>query len=575
MFFGSIVSHTWHSLPNRSMWSRRHSRAGTGGRTCRQSAHQVCETRPRALVRQERFVAHAAQELVGVPLHQRGRHPRRLAHRPHHHVRRHELKAAFANDNHGRRLVPEALEVRPRCGNAAALRDDPVPQATEEGGRIVGGADDEHHTFGERLRLGDQLRNRERQNPMACVGTEGHLRRAVDELHARRPHPGLEGRVCPLSEAAGENSPSDKRVRPRRSKKAKQSSCDCHPGNSGGKSLSSTGRPLTNVCFFNSFQRAPLRRCPEKAVLDKWKQRCGSEHLVEPLRVALRPTAGLLADTTARLAHRTALWSAAFFARGFPAAASQGSEPAALPDRVRSRFKLQPRKLHGHVCDPVARATAHPRMRASRSAPRRAARATTSLRTRPRCRATSAALIKIGLSLNIGPGRYGRIAPRSGLAFKHGIDVLAGVIDADFRGEVGVILVNHTDTHFSVEGAIGLRSSSWSASTRPRCTRSSTLSRPSVDTPASGAPASRPIIRRGGRRVQCARIAKAVGPLRPGSHFVYAHTHTHTHTHTRSLCVPCPGARSLGARLPLTSSPGRWRSGTPTPSDGRQTRTRA
>ena len=60
-------------------------------------------------------------------------------------------------------------------------------------------------------------------------------------------------------------------------------------------------------------------------------------------------------------------------------------------------------------------------------------------------------LIKIGLSLNIGPGRYGRIAPRSGLAFKHGIDVLAGVIDADFHGEVGVILVNHTDTHFSVE----------------------------------------------------------------------------------------------------------------------------
>ena len=58
----------------------------------------------------------------------------------------------------------------------------------------------------------------------------------------------------------------------------------------------------------------------------------------------------------------------------------------------------------------------------------------------------------VAASFNIGPGRYGRIAPRSGLAFKHGIDVLAGVIDADFRGEVGVILVNHTDTHFSVEG---------------------------------------------------------------------------------------------------------------------------
>jgi len=59
-------------------------------------------------------------------------------------------------------------------------------------------------------------------------------------------------------------------------------------------------------------------------------------------------------------------------------------------------------------------------------------------------------LIKTGLLLNIGAGRYGRIAPRSGLAFKQGIDVLAGVIDADYRGEVGVILVNHSDTPFGV-----------------------------------------------------------------------------------------------------------------------------
>lgn len=38
---------------------------------------------------------------------------------------------------------------------------------------------------------------------------------------------------------------------------------------------------------------------------------------------------------------------------------------------------------------------------------------------------------------------YGRIAPRSGLAFHHGIDVLAGVIDPDYRGTIKVILVNH------------------------------------------------------------------------------------------------------------------------------------
>jgi dUTP pyrophosphatase len=51
-------------------------------------------------------------------------------------------------------------------------------------------------------------------------------------------------------------------------------------------------------------------------------------------------------------------------------------------------------------------------------------------------------LIRTGIALAIPSGYYGRIAPRSGLAFKHGIDVMAGVIDSDYRGEVGVILYN-------------------------------------------------------------------------------------------------------------------------------------
>jgi dUTP pyrophosphatase len=46
---------------------------------------------------------------------------------------------------------------------------------------------------------------------------------------------------------------------------------------------------------------------------------------------------------------------------------------------------------------------------------------------------------------------YGRIAPRSGLAYKKGIDVGAGVIDEDYRGKVGVILFNHSDTEFTAE----------------------------------------------------------------------------------------------------------------------------
>ena len=59
-------------------------------------------------------------------------------------------------------------------------------------------------------------------------------------------------------------------------------------------------------------------------------------------------------------------------------------------------------------------------------------------------------LFKTGIAVSIPLGHYARIAPRSGLAFKSGIDVMAGVIDEDYRGEVGVILINLGVTDFTV-----------------------------------------------------------------------------------------------------------------------------
>jgi dUTP pyrophosphatase len=53
------------------------------------------------------------------------------------------------------------------------------------------------------------------------------------------------------------------------------------------------------------------------------------------------------------------------------------------------------------------------------------------------------AAVPTGIRVEIPPGHVGLIWPRSGLAVRHGIDTLAGVIDSDFRGEVAVVLVNH------------------------------------------------------------------------------------------------------------------------------------
>ena len=62
------------------------------------------------------------------------------------------------------------------------------------------------------------------------------------------------------------------------------------------------------------------------------------------------------------------------------------------------------------------------------------------------------ALIHTGLFLELPEGTEAQVRPRSGLAFKHGVTVLnsPGTIDADYRGEVGVLLINHGTEPFAV-----------------------------------------------------------------------------------------------------------------------------
>ena len=62
-------------------------------------------------------------------------------------------------------------------------------------------------------------------------------------------------------------------------------------------------------------------------------------------------------------------------------------------------------------------------------------------------------LVKTGLYVSLQPGYEAQVRPRSGLALKKGISVLnsPGTIDADYRGEIGVILINLSDLDFKID----------------------------------------------------------------------------------------------------------------------------
>lgn len=62
--------------------------------------------------------------------------------------------------------------------------------------------------------------------------------------------------------------------------------------------------------------------------------------------------------------------------------------------------------------------------------------------------------VPTGLAVAIDQGFYGRVAPRSGLAVKNGLDVLAGVIDSDYRGEVRCAVINLGNEPIKIEAGM-------------------------------------------------------------------------------------------------------------------------
>ena len=62
------------------------------------------------------------------------------------------------------------------------------------------------------------------------------------------------------------------------------------------------------------------------------------------------------------------------------------------------------------------------------------------------------ALVPTGLTIALPPGYEAQVRPRSGLAAKHGVTVLnaPGTVDADYRGEIGVLLINHGEAPFPI-----------------------------------------------------------------------------------------------------------------------------
>jgi len=80
-------------------------------------------------------------------------------------------------------------------------------------------------------------------------------------------------------------------------------------------------------------------------------------------------------------------------------------------------------------------------------------------------------LVDTGIAIGLPRGTYGWLAGRSGMASKHGIAVGGGLIDADYTGEIKVILGNHGDTNYEFKAGDRIAQLIVGKSTNTRCHR--------------------------------------------------------------------------------------------------------
>ena len=87
------------------------------------------------------------------------------------------------------------------------------------------------------------------------------------------------------------------------------------------------------------------------------------------------------------------------------------------------------------------------------------------------------ALVPTGLTIALPPGYEAQVRPRSGLAAKHGVTVLnaPGTVDADYRGEIGVLLINHSDAPFPIRRGERIAQMVIAAVVRGKLIRAATL----------------------------------------------------------------------------------------------------